>query len=71
MVPELAEPPDDGGVPIPLPHPRHLIMGQLDPGQALVVADAELAEPLLAEKRLGGVHLAELLGRDAIAVLEA
>ena len=46
-------------------------MGQLDPGQALVVADAELAEALLAEKRLGGVHLAELLGRDAIAVLEA
>src|SRR5262245_10700663 len=70
-VPELAQALDDGLAPIALPEPRHLGLVDLEPGQPIVVAHAELAEAERAHERLGGVHLTQLLGRDPIAVLEA
>src|SRR5262245_12843560 len=70
-VAELAQALDDGLAPIALPQSRYLGLIELEPGQPIVVAHAELAEAERAHERLGGVHLAQLLGRDPIAVLEA
>src|SRR5262245_14177545 len=53
------------------PEPPELVAGDLEPGYTLVVPDTELTEAERAHKFLGRVDLAELLGGDPIAVLEA
>src|SRR5205823_11380063 len=68
---ELAEAGHDRLVAAVLPEARDLLDGDLEPRQPLVVAHAELAEAEGADELLGGVDLAELLGRDPVAVLEA
>ncbi len=54
-----------------LPHPGHLLARDLQAREAVVVTDAELAETERAHELFGGVHLAQLLGRDPVAVLKA
>ena len=54
-----------------LPEPRHLVGGQLEAREAIVVADAKLAEAERTHDLLGGVDLSQLGRGDAISVLEA
>src|SRR2546422_9600010 len=54
-----------------LPHPGHLLARDLQAREAVVVTDAELAKAERAHELFGGVHLAQLLGRDPVAVLKA
>src|SRR2546425_3026238 len=71
---EIADLPERGEnsrVPVPLPQLRDVLERDLETSEAVVMADAELTEAEGAQKCLGRVHLVELLGRDAIAVLEA
>src|SRR5262249_32774463 len=69
-VPELTEPPNDRLVTPALPQPRDLVQRNLETRQAIVMADAELAEAERAQEFLGGVDLPELLRSNAVAVLE-
>src|SRR5687767_4516426 len=70
-VAELAEARHDPGVAVLVPEAGELVVGQLDTGQTVVMTDAELAKAELLHECLGGIDLAELVGGDAIAVLEA
>src|SRR5687768_7857459 len=69
-VPELAEARDDRLPSTVFPEAPDLVEGELEAGQPVVVADAELPEAERADEFFGGVHTAQLVGRDPIAVLE-
>src|SRR5947208_1782245 len=69
-VAELAQALHDRLAQVALPEPRHLGLVDLEPGQAIVVTYPELAKAERANERLRGVHLAQFLRRDAVAVLE-
>src|SRR5258705_3986913 len=68
-VTQLAQALHDGLVTPVLPEPGELVVGDLEPGHAVVVPDAELAEAERAHERLGRVDLTELLGGDPVALL--
>src|SRR5205814_4251490 len=69
-VPELAEARDDRLPPPLLPQAPHLVERDLQTGQTIVVAHAELPEAERPHVLLGGIDPAQVLGGDPIAVLE-
>src|SRR2546423_1070681 len=71
QVPELAEARDDGFPPPVLPQTRHLLERDLETGEAIVVADAELAEAERADVLFRGVDLTQLVRGDPVPVLKA